>query len=529
MPSVARFILKNSHPAIRELVDEQDLQGRRYNEDFAEESGGIKASELLFGMKLACLAITDDKPFTLQKIGKTNPWQVEAIKLIAGDQSHAPLTDILYSQFGLFTDHILDVSGMNNAGHILDTQGYIAHNDEIIVLAYRCTTSPADWLTNLTTTSSAWEINEDVAQGHSGALSFLEGYACCNGSTEVKPRVHTGFYNNFLATVPMIREFIEPLLAQDQPRRTLYVVGHSLGGGIATMATCYFLLGGHDWANSKHKLRVVTAGSPRAVCVYMQKTIHARLGEPNNKGQVIVARIVRDKDVVPTVPPEVFGFRHINKLVYITKEEDFLGGKSSILINPNLDHIVSKRKMKSLMLRYPNLLAYQEDQEYPQALDTISIISRNPTAFESVSDDGIVEEADDIVMREEAATLATTCEDAFCMLLELDKRIAESASDISQDDRVVAVEQTDYQRNVKMVPRAFRDHMPDFYLKPLMALVQEYSHAKADEDAATQGSSEIEEEMEKLDEVMLVMPKKKGLRGLFRRRKKKERRVFSSR
>jgi predicted lipase len=127
----------------------------------------------------------------------------------------------------LTVDTIIDISGVTPGGHPLDTQGYIAHNDEVIVLAYRCTTSLKDWLTNLNTTSSDWEIEEDLAQGYSGFLSGLEGLCCTGG--EYKPRVHTGFYNNFLASAPSIQKYIDPLLKPDQPPRKLYVVGHSLG------------------------------------------------------------------------------------------------------------------------------------------------------------------------------------------------------------------------------------------------------------------------------------------------------------
>ena len=42
-------------------------------------------------------------------------------------------------------------------------------------------------------------------------------------------------------TYPYIEEHILPLLTSDQPSRTLYVVGHSLGAGIASVAACYFL------------------------------------------------------------------------------------------------------------------------------------------------------------------------------------------------------------------------------------------------------------------------------------------------
>eukprot|EP00957_Ditylum_brightwellii_P058021 4399781-Ditylum_brightwellii.AAC.1 len=117
-------------------------------------------------------------------------------------------------------DDIIDISGFRHR-YAIDTQGYIAHNDEMIVLAFRCSTTGLDWLTNIQSSSSAWEPEIDTEQGHSGALSCIEGL-CCRGEETYKPRVHTGFYNNFLAAAPTIDKHIAPLLAPDQPPRKLY-------------------------------------------------------------------------------------------------------------------------------------------------------------------------------------------------------------------------------------------------------------------------------------------------------------------
>ena len=89
----------------------------------------------------------------------------------------------------LKVDKIINVSGVTKGGHFLDTQGFIAHNDRVIVLSYRCTTSAFDWLTNFNTTSSAWEVEEDFANGDSGFCSGFEDL-CCMGDN-YKPRVHT--------------------------------------------------------------------------------------------------------------------------------------------------------------------------------------------------------------------------------------------------------------------------------------------------------------------------------------------------
>jgi hypothetical protein len=194
----------------------------------------------------------------------------------------------------------------------------------------------------------------------------------------------------------MIQEHIDPLLAPDQPPRKLYVVGHSLGAGVATMAACYFLTE-FNWAELPHKLVHVTAGSPRAVLESMQSRIHEEMKKLRPLDKAVICRIVRDKDAVPTVPPEVFGFRHLDKLVYITKD-----GK--IIINPNLgsDNVIDTSTMKELL-------------------------STNPALMES----------------------------------EVEKAKEEDTETESK-----------YDKRIQMVPRTFRDHMPEFYLVPLIKLFE---------------------------------------------------------
>ena len=114
--------------------------------DLSQAPSGYLPAEIddvIKGMKYASLAVTDDKEGTLKDIGKMNPWHIEALKIISGseEEAHKPLTYLLKEYMQLECDTIIDVSGITKGGHFLDTQGYIAHNDEVIVLAYRCTTS----------------------------------------------------------------------------------------------------------------------------------------------------------------------------------------------------------------------------------------------------------------------------------------------------------------------------------------------------------------------------------------------------
>jgi hypothetical protein len=410
---VKSFVLKDSPPEFIAAAQVKPM-GRKYSKDESAKPGAVNIKDVVLGTKLACLAITDDKPDTLSKVGKRMPWHIEALKVITGseEEAHKSLTSILSTHFNLTCDKIIDISGF--AGRfVIDTQGYIAHNDEMIVLSYRCTTSASDWMTNFTTTTSEWEPEIDIPQGHSGHFSCLSGgWGCCDD--EHKPRVHTGFYNNFLVTAPLIKQYIEPLLAPDQPPRKLYVVGHSLGAGVANMAACYFLLE-HDWAKLPHKLMCITAGSPRSVKGPMRDIIQEEMQRLRPVNKAVICRVVRDKDMVASLPPALLGFAHLDKLCYITKSGD-------VLINPTLDnsHVFTEKEMKNLKLY------------------------------------------DDI------GSEATTIDES-----EMDTS-EEEGGDTSEETNTDGqpVIKSAYERKVGRIPRALRDHMPDFYLKPLIALME---------------------------------------------------------
>jgi Lipase (class 3) len=347
------------------------------------------------GLVLAFLSITDDEPDTLAKVGKTNPWQVEALRLITGSEkrAHRPLTQILKEDQGLEVDKIINISKVTPGGQLIDTQGYIAHNESTIVLAYRCTTSAFDWIVNFNTTSSVWEIEEDSEQGFSGYCSCLQGL--CHRDS---PRVHTGFYNNFLASLPIIKQYIEPLLAPDQPPRKLFVTGHSLGAGIATLAAVYFLLE-FDWNKLPHTFVNVTAGSPRVCGGLMQQLVHDRISELDPK-KARVYRVVAGRDVVASVPPSVLNFKHIVPPVEIRKPD-------GIIV------LVSKK----------NAAGDDDDQDGdPQ--------SNNREALRSLRRD-------------------------------LPTEVSRSA--VTEEN----TDQSKYERMLSRIPEPLRDHMPEFYIKPV--------------------------------------------------------------
>ena len=119
----------------------------------------------------------------------------------------------------------------------------------------------------------------------------------------------------------------------------------------------------------------------------------------------VCARIVRDKDVVPTVPPSIFGFKHVGRLVFITDNGE-------ILINPKVKSAMSEKEMKSLL----------EKNGEPE--------------------DGTREIAE--ARDESEATMSSTL------------------------------------RSYARIPKAFRDHMPQYYLQPLLVMFEKDMFEKDD-------------------------------------------------
>lgn len=169
--------------------------------------------------------------------------------------------------------------------------------------------------------------------------------------------VYRGFYNNFLASLPYIKEHIEPLLTADQPGRKLYVVGHSLGGGVATLAACYFMLQ-FDWATLPHSLVGVTAGSPRSCATSMKTLIDERM-QQLGRDSVRMYRLVKDKDVVPKVPPTFMSFQHVGPPAFID-DEGTIHIKHMSPIDTEGD--VDVNDLRSLVIQ-PQLSADEGDDE----------------------------------------------------------------------------------------------------------------------------------------------------------------------
>jgi len=214
----------------------------------------------------------------------------------------------------------------------VDAQGYIAHNDNSIVISYQCCSSFLDWMTKYEATSvSEWNLNRDfdrkkrVRSRHYNCWCgrHREGM-CCDSSgttttmdeTDSKLRVHTGSYKNFLATLPAIQSTVEPILKESSEEKTLYIVGHSFGGAVATLAAMYFLLE-TNFNDTPHRLVCVTTGSSRVCESGTAELVNQVLIDHSDK--VSFCRVKCHKDIVTSVPTKCMDFHHVGQLVYITK------------------------------------------------------------------------------------------------------------------------------------------------------------------------------------------------------------------
>lgn len=178
-----------------------------------------------------------------------------------------------------------------------------------------------------------------------------------------------GFYNNFLASLPHIKEHIEPLLAADQPPRKLFVVGHSLGGGLATLAACYFLLE-FDWTVLPHTFASVTAGAPRSCATSMKSFVDERLEKMGERAKLY--RLVKGRDVVPKVPPTFLSFQHLGPAVKI-EEDGTIYLKETTFVDTDGD--ANEAELRQLVI-----VASEEgdDQEEPETAKYAKWIARLP-------------------------------------------------------------------------------------------------------------------------------------------------------
>ena len=384
-----------------------------------------RLEDTTLGCQLATLAILDDDTERLQK-ESFGFWHKHAILMIT-DTFDRPqewkkgLTHVLQTNFGLETDEIINIHGWTPNHRVLDLQGYIAHNDEMVVIAYQSTASLRDNIINIDFLSSTWQVDKDGPEGYAGRFSALEGRkpfhrwrkSQGNGDEPPAMRVHTGFYNNFLAVLPSIQQHVESLIGPDQPPRKVLVCGYSLGGAIATLTGIY-LWQQYDWNNKKEvpqHLSVVAMATPRPCETAMARYLNQQLQKEErlSSSSVSFIRVQRNKDLVPHLPMIKLGFEHFPKAVtFLTRD------------------------------------------------NTIKYLGEND------DDDNETEER---MMREADTNSKAPKPRIFCQVRKNSRR-KRSMKMESIDKLSVNAKEKEFWEKMQAFPLGVRDHMPGFYLAP---------------------------------------------------------------
>lgn len=153
--------------------------------------------------------------------------------------------------------------------------GFVIESDQAVILAFRGTSTPTDWVTDM------------IAQ----QVLFKPVKRGC--------KTHRGFSEVYMSA----RDQIFHLLDQTSKDKPLFITGHSLGGALAAHAALDIAI------NRKPKnLITYTFGAPRA-------------GDPEfarsyNDAVPLTFRIQNEFDIVPHLPPLVYTLPKSKKTYY---------------------------------------------------------------------------------------------------------------------------------------------------------------------------------------------------------------------
>ncbi|EON66737.1 hypothetical protein W97_05983 [Coniosporium apollinis CBS 100218] len=273
-----------------------------------------------------------------------------SVKLFAGLEELARIVDISYcvgatglgihkpfqclSRCSEFENFEL-VTTWNTGPLLSDSCGYIAlsHPPSAprIILAFRGTYSIANTIADLSTLPQEYlpypggdDTSHDQASLLDKALDSLHvskrGASHSTADKCTNCTVHSGFYRSWLNT----RSKILADLAQARaayPSYTLTLVGHSLGGAVATLAALDFDARGWE-------PHVTTFGEPRVGNEHLMRYIDSHLVEPpngtaaatdSNPAKRRFRRVTHAGDPIPLLPLEEWGYHMHAGEIFIGK------------------------------------------------------------------------------------------------------------------------------------------------------------------------------------------------------------------
>ncbi|CAM9877799.1 unnamed protein product, partial [Hapterophycus canaliculatus] len=163
---------------------------------------------------------------------------------------------------------------------INDTQAAVAATAEYIAVVFRGTQEGADWWTNLKFLHRDFP---ELGKVHEGFSEGLDTVWYGEGMLDELQKMHA------------------------RSPRPIYVMGHSLGAALATIAAARIVVQ-HDLPLAA----LYTVGSPRRGAYRFDSWVNhgSTLSEKCFRG-------VNNNDIVTAVPPEVVDYHHVGKQIYI--------------------------------------------------------------------------------------------------------------------------------------------------------------------------------------------------------------------
>lgn len=164
-----------------------------------------------------------------------------------------------------------------------DTQVFLAANREYTIVSFRGTESNcfSDWFT---------DINTDLVDGPFGG------------------KVHAGFYEALSNVWQLLDRCVERF--DEGKQKPLWVTGHSLGAGLATLAVA-------RWLEQGRRVKgLYTFGQPRTGDGTFARNFNFHF-------KPFMHRIVNNNDLVTRIPPRALGYSHTGTFKYFTDDGEF--------------------------------------------------------------------------------------------------------------------------------------------------------------------------------------------------------------
>ncbi len=202
------------------------------------------------------------------------------------------------------------------------TQGLLAYNNDMVIVAFRGTEDFKDWLGN----AQLWE-NE-----------IKNGPAC-----DQKVRVHQGF-NDAINSVTKDGKLYARITELQQSGRQFYITGHSLGGALATLMAYL--------TTDNNAIRIdglYTFGQPPVGNQGFRQCFNAKLLEKT-------FRFVNYKDVVPRLKPNN-SLKHVGLLLFLNKDGSLSTEEPKGLLN------TAKNVLDSALVESHSINEYVGDLE----------------------------------------------------------------------------------------------------------------------------------------------------------------------